>query len=443
MRALLILVTASSLFANNLRLIDAVKRRDHKAVTVLLKQGANVNELQPDGATALSWAAYLGDRETAEALLKAGAKVETADEYGETPLTLACAVGDAALIQKLLAAGANPNAARWNGESALMIAANAGSAEGVRVLLDKGASVNAAEQGRGQTALMWAAAEGHGDVVKLLIERGADVKAKSKSGFTPIVFAAVKNDEKSARALLAAGADPNYLVSEGTKVLNVATSYKSGLVAGVLVEGGADPNVPDRTGNSPLHAAAQAGDLELVKKLLAKGANANARTAKAPAMGGRGGGGGGFRFVVGEQTPLMLAARANQLDVMKALIAGGADTKLKAQDGSGLLMAAVGSGHVEAVQLAFEYDQDVKFATETGTTLMHASVTGTMQNSTQVEICKVVQFLADKGAPLDEKDARGRTPIAVANVLPIDFAVDLLDKLITKSGATPKISPKR
>jgi ankyrin repeat protein len=139
----------------------------------------------------------------------------------------------------------------------------------------------------------------------------------------------------------------------------------------------------------------------------------------------------------------MLAAKANQVETMKALIAGGADPKLKAQDGSTLLFAAVGSGHVEAVKLAYEYDQDVKFTTETGTTLMHASVTGTMQNSTQIEICKVIQFLADKGAPLDEKDARGRTPIAAANVLPIDYAVDLLAKLIEKSGATPKISPKR
>ena len=95
----------------------------------------------------------------------------------------------------------------------------------------------------------------------------------------------------------------------------------------------------------------------------------------------------------------MLAAKANQVETMKALIAGGADPKLKAQDGSSLLMAAVGSGHVEAVKLAYEYDQDVKFTTETGTTLMHAAVTGTMQNSTQDEIVKVVQFLADKGAP--------------------------------------------
>jgi hypothetical protein len=70
-------------------------------------------------------------------------------------------------------------------------------------------------------------------------------------------------------------------------------------------------------------------------------------------------------------------------------------------------------------------------------------VAGTMQNSTQPEICKVIQFLADKGAPLDEKDARGRTPIDIADGLPIDKAVDLLTELIKKSGATPKTPSKR
>ena len=60
--------------------------------------------------------------------------------------------------------------------------------------------------------------------------------------------------------------------------------------------------------------------------------------------GGRGGGGGFFRGPSGEQTPLMLAARANQLEVMKALVEAGADPKLSAQDGSTLLMAAANSG---------------------------------------------------------------------------------------------------
>jgi hypothetical protein len=82
-------------------------------------------------------------------------------------------------------------------------------------------------------------------------------------------------------------------------------------------------------------------------------------------------------------------------------------------------------------------------ATDTGSTLIHASVSGTMANSTQTEICKVIQFIADKGAPLDEKDARGRTAIDVADVLPIDKAVELLTQLIIKSGAKPKSPSKR
>ena len=87
-------------------------------------------------------------------------------------------------------------------------------------------------------------------------------------------------------------------------------------------------------------------------------------------------------------------------------MAGGADPKLKAQDGSTPPMAAVGSGHAEAVRYAYELDSDVKAVTATNSTVMHASVAGTMQNSTQLEICKVIQFLADKGTPLDEKDGR-------------------------------------
>ena len=165
----------------------------------------------------------------------------------------------------------------------------------------------------------------------------------------------------------------------------------------------------------------------------------DARTAKVAA----GGPGGGFFRLAGEQTALLLAARANHADVMRALVEAGADPKAKAQDGTTLLMAAASSGHIEAVQYAYELAPDVAAVTDRKSTVMHAAVTGSMQTSTQPEICKVVQFLADKGAPLDEVDARGRTPITTANILPIDQAVELLDKLITASGKTPKQSPKR
>src|SRR3954465_1979137 len=99
-----ILVGVSCLAAGDLRLLDAVKRRDRKAVESLAAERVGVNAAQPDGATPLAWAAHLDDMAMVDVLLAAGGDVNSADEYGETPLTLTCANGDAALVGKLLKA---------------------------------------------------------------------------------------------------------------------------------------------------------------------------------------------------------------------------------------------------------------------------------------------------------------------------------------------------
>jgi ankyrin repeat protein len=435
--AIALLVAAYCAGASDPRLLDAVKRRDHKAVASLVNQHADVNAALPDGSTPLSWAAYLDEREIAGTLVAGGANVNVADAYGETPLTLACASGDGALAAQLLQAGANANAARWNGETALMIAAGAGSVEGVRELIQHGADVNAAGGAKKQTALMWAAAEGHSDVVQALIERGANVNAASASHFTPLLFAAIKDDVKSVASLLAAHAELNYTLPSGAKVLTVAASYGNTATVGALIDAGADVNVADRAGNTALHTAAQLGNLEMIKMLLAKRANVNARTGKS-AGGGRG---GGFRPLTGELTPLHFAARGNHIDAMKLLVAAGADPKLSGQDGTTLLMSAVGSGKPAVVKFTYPLDSRIDVVTDSGATLIHASVTGTANGATQSaqnDVCEVIQFLADKGAKLDERDKSGHTAIELADRLPIDKAVDLLTALIIKSGATPK-----
>jgi ankyrin repeat protein len=425
-------------------LIDALKRHDDKAFAVAMKGHPDVNKAQPDGATALSWAAYLNDDAAADVLLKAGAKVNVADEYGETPLTLACANGDGALVKKLIDAGADATVARWNGETALMIASRAGSADAVKLLLAHGAKVDATDNSKGQNALMWAAAAGHADVADVLIAAGAKPNMPSKGGFTPLIFAAQHGDANTVANLLKAGADVKYMAPQGADALMVAVMGSKNDTVKELLNNGASVAVKDRQGNTPLHIAAQLGDLDSVKMLLAKGADANAKTNVANVGRGRGGGGGGFFRIVGGQTPLMLAAKANKEEVMKALVAAGADPKATAQDGSNLLMAAAGTGHVEITQYAFELDPDIKTITDDKRTVMHAAVNpAAMQTSTQPEICKVVQFLADKGAALDEKDANGRTPISIANVLPIDEAVTLLTKLIVATGKQPQISGAR
>ena len=426
----------------DVRLIEAIQRRDEKAFAALLKAKADVNAVQPDGATALAWAAHLGERSMAEALLNAGANADTADEYGESPVTLAAANGDAALVRRLLAAGARADSTRWNGETALMIAAGAGSVDAVRELVLRGADVNAVEPRRGQTALMWAAAEGHADVVGALIEIGANVKALSKNGFSALVFATTKNDVASIKALLASGAEPNHPLASGNWPLAVAMSYRHTEASLALLAGGANVNIRDRAGNSPLHVAAQQGDLAVVKELLARGVDANIRTPRALAAGLRGGGGGLRGGPSGEQTPLMMAARGDHEDVMRALVAGGADPSLRAQDGSSVLMAAAAGGRLSTLKYAYGLDPDVSIVTEpAGNTIMHVVVA--LNGRTQPEVVELMQFLIDRGAKLDEMNAAGRTPIALADGQPVDLAVDLLTKVLAERGEKPKIPSRR
>ena len=441
----LALTISAPVLAQNkdLRVLDAVQRRDQTTFTSLVRAKADLNATRPDGATALAWAIHLGQRSMAEALLDAGARANTVDEYGETPLTLAAANGDGVLVQRLLKAGAKAGSTRWNGETALMIAAGAGSADAVRSLVLHGADVNAAEPRRGQTALMWAAAEGHADVVGALLEIGANPKAASKSGFTPLVFAITKNDLPSIKKLLTAGADPNYTLPSGNKPLLVAMAYRHTEAALALLESGADTATRDRAGNTPLHLAAQQGDVAVVKALLARGVDANVRTPRSVAGGGRGGGGGGFRQgPSGEQTPLMVAARGNHEETMRALVAAGADPALRAQDGAGVLMAAVSGAKVSTVKYAYELDSDITVvAAGSGNTLMHAAVG--LGGRTQPEVVEVIQFLADRGAKLDELNAAGRTPISLAEPLPVDQAIDRLLKLLAERGEKPRIATKR
>jgi ankyrin repeat protein len=426
----------------DLRLVEAVKRRDQKAFAALLRARADVNAAQPDGSTALSWAVHLGQRSMADALLDAGANANTADEYGETPVTLAAANGEADLVQRLLSAGGDARAARWNGETALMIAAGAGSLDAVRQLKLHGADVNASEPRGGQTALMWAAAEGHSDVVAGLVGMGASVNAASRTGFTPLVFAAIKNDVASIKTLLEAGANPNVSLLSGAKPLIVAMQYRHTAAALALLEGGADINVRDRGGNATLHLAAQLGDMKLVRALLAKRADPNARTPRSTApVGARGGGGLGRGGLAGEQTPLMMAARGDHEDVMRALVAAGADPTLKAQDGANVLMAAAAGARLKTFTYAYEIDPNVDAVTTTGNTVMHVAVG--LNGRSQPEVCEVIQFLADHGALLDELNGAGRTPMAIADNLPVDLAVDLLTKLISERGGKPRIPSKR
>ena len=342
--------------AEDLRVLDAVKRRDQKAFTSLLRAKADVNAAQPDGATALAWAVHLGQRSMAEALLDAGAKANTVDEYGETPLTLAAANGDAR-ARPAAARGRRrtPRATRWNGETALMIAAGAGSSMRVRQLVLHGADVNAAEPRRGQTALMWAAAEGHADVVGALLEIGANVE----SGVQDRLHAARvrRRRRTTSTSIDDAARRPapirTYTLPSGNKPLHRG----DGVPAHGSGAGAARAAAPTST-----RAIAPATRRCIWPRRRATWMSSARCSPRAPIRtcarrdrrrrrAARGGGGGFAARPSGEQTPLMMAARGDHEDVMRALVAAGADPTLRAQDGTSVLMAAAAGARLDDVQV--------------------------------------------------------------------------------------------
>jgi uncharacterized protein len=481
--------------AGDLRLADAVEHKDNDAVRSLLQQHANVNTPQPDGSTALAWAAHWDDLDTADLLIRAGADPNLANDYGITPLSLACVNRNTAMIEKLLQAGANPNLAQWNGETPLMTCAATGNVEGVKALLDHKAQVDARESKHGQTALMWAVAEKHAEVVKALLARGAHVHARSKviptlepfsipctptdpcltgekkgstyqpevhfpketGGFTPLLFAAQQGDIEIARILLQAGADVNESTPEEGTPLVVASASGHEKLGLFLLDQGANPNATDGFGVTPLHYTLQEGMMsissykpeptdrfgwvrpnmpELMKALLARGADPNARIGHdfppydyAPVS--RSNGNNLPQMSLVGTTPFMLAAASADLTAMRTLVEGRANARLSSKENTTALMVAAGLAHerggigfggqvgeeykkgadeesriLEAVKMSLDLGGDVNAVNAKGQTALHAAV--------YMGYTEVIKFLASKGANMNAKDKYGQTPISIA-----------------------------
>jgi hypothetical protein len=97
---------------------------------------------------------------------------------------------------------------------------------------------------------------------------------------------------------------------------------------------------------------------------------------------------------------------------------------------------------VSAAKYAYEFDKDVKAVDKRGRTLMHKTVSNPGSGATRDEMTELVQFLADIGAPLDEKDARGRTAIETGDNIPLDKPIQRIADIIVSRGAIPKYFPK-
>ena len=401
------------LSAADVRLFDAVQRRDEKAVLGLLSSGAKVNEARDDGSTPLAWAVNRDDSEITAALLRAGANVNAADENGETPLLLDDANGNLEIARHIIYAGADVHAKSWNGHTPLISATSAGNIELVRLLLDKGAAVNIAESRMSQTPLMFAIADGRSDISKLLIDRGADVNAVSTNGFTPLLFAALRGDDISARSLIAAKADPKYKAKDGSTAFTIALARGNDAVTRLMLEQGADPSARDAAGATPLHEAARQGKLE---DLIARGADVNAKVERAGGRGGAPPGGLGQG-----QTPFLIAALSGKVELMQELLKLGADPKALAVDGTGAVLLATNSRNLDAVKMVVELGLDVNQHPNNRPTALHQAVKFGSND--------IVEYLAAHGADFTAKDNFGRNALEEAEFEAPSSTIELMKKL--------------
>jgi ankyrin repeat protein len=423
---------------------DAAMNRDTATVRALLAQKADVNAPQPDGTTALTWAARANDPELVDLVLAAGANAKAANRDGATALYQASENGNAAIIERLLRAGADVNGTfLFTGETALMEAARAGSIEAIKVLLDHGADVNAKETLRGTDALMWAAVEGHAEAMRVLIEHGAEVNAQSKKdkavlygtggpaaklpedmqsgGLTPLLFAIREGSFESVKVLTDAKADVNETSGDGSSPLLVAVLNGRYDIARYLIDKGAKVSVANRKGWTPLYLAVkhrtnETGTmpippnadqaLDFIRLILDLGAEPNPRLAYETEVHVA-----SHVIWLKEEgaTPFFRAAYGGDAEVMKLLLAHGADPLIATKDHTTPLMALTGVGYVlglahhrshaedmEGLKLLLDLGADVNAANDQGMT----PLMGAAQRGANEELVALVEH----GAKLDAKD---------------------------------------
>jgi len=435
-------------------LVDAAKAGDKEAMVRLLAQkGVNVNATDGDGTTALHWASYHDDLESATQLIRAGANVNAANDLGATPLWAASQNGSETMVRRLLDAGANPNLALVAGETPVMVASRAGYPTVVELLISKGANVNA-HGSRGQTALMWAVSEKHPEVVKVLLAHGANLHAKSDvwsqvmavephgylpynkeipaGGETALMFAARVGDLASAKLLVAAGANVNDTDAWGVSATTLAAHSDFRDVAEFLLEKGADPNAAG-AGFHALHNAIMHRDEKLVASLLEHGADPNAvlrtwtpnrRSASDYSFGPE---------LVGA-TPFWLAARFTEPGIMKLLLQYKADPLvvhkvehtvqdrakgyIPRTEETTALMAAVGLGGGDAwvtppaSEREFLTLEAVKMTVQLGVNVNAKNTDGrtALDGAKTLKFDSVTKFLTENGAKAGTGGGRGQIP---------------------------------
>jgi ankyrin repeat protein len=496
---------------------------DAELAQMLIVAGANIKATTRLGSyTPLYLASQQGHGNVVQALIKAGSDVKAGTPNGTTPLMVAAASGEIDAVKALVDAGADVNAKDGvRAQTPIMYAAASNRAAVIELLAAKGADLkatskvsdlaNLSREGAGfggnpqvpgggapggQGAPGGAAAGRRAPMPGIDRNYQLNELIIAQGGLTPLLYAVRQGYQDSADALLKAGADLNQpSKGDGTTPLLMAVINGHFDLAASLLEKGANPNTPSANGVTPLygvlnvewapkalypqpraHMQQKTGYLELMKQLIDKGADPNARLKMKVWYSG-------YSFDLSGVDEIgasvfWRAAYASDVAAMKLLVAAGADPNVPTMkpagrarfgdmletrevvDQSGLppvpvggpsvtpLHAAAGVGYGEgfganshrfaptgmlaAVKyLVEELGADVNAADHEGNTaLHHAAARGDND---------MILYLVSKGANVKAVDREGRTTVDMANgpvqrIQPFPETIALLEKLGAKNN---------
>ena len=355
----------------NAKLREAARSGKVKDMENWLAKGADMNDRNKDGYTALSEACFHGNLEAAQYLVKVGAELESLSNGGDSCLHRAVTCPkNVDLVRWLLRtnSGTMVNYLNHKGYAPLHIAmfhhttsgstTNAMRLETMKCLVDEGkASVNQQSRNLGDTPLHIASRKGCLEAVKWLVEVGkADTESRNMAGVTPVncasrqtvveYFRSLQNTDELISNLMEAARQGNLpvvkqCISQAARVdfrnhiqwaLWLAAKYGHlSLVKFLVQEAGVSPHLSHNSDQTPLHVACSFGNLEIVHYLAGTGTDLSCRDGD-------------------RDTPLHFASGAGHVDVVQYLvIEGGVDINTPGKDGWSPLHAACFGGQLQVL----------------------------------------------------------------------------------------------
>ena len=338
-----------------------------------LANGANINLPSNSKKTPLHYTAQLNQLAMAKLLVEAKADLEAKDNKGRTALDLAAGEAKRELANYLRGVGVTSKSDEAAAKS-IFVAAEIGALDAIKKHLDAGVDVNSLNKHK-QTALHFAASAGQLDAAAVLLEAKADVAVADKYQKTALHYSA-RNGHKATTAL--------------------------------LLEKGSAVNAKDGKNKTPLDYAIAKKRTEVIELLRAK----SGKTTK--------------ELLAADD--IFAAAEVSDVESIKKLLAGGADVNAKNKGGYTALHLAAKRGQAAAAKALLEAKADIAAASKSGKTALHyvAYYNGNLDLS---------KALLDAGAAVNAKDGKNKTPLDYALS---KKRTELAELLRSKGGKTTK-----